>query len=170
MKKYLEAAKIVAVQGIHGEVRCQCFCDSAEVLDEFETLYMGREKTAVGVLHTFPRKNTVVIKLSGIDTVEQAQTLIGKMLYIDREDTDLPEDVYFVQDIIGLTVKNAESGEVYGKISEVYQNGAADVYEIKTEDGRQLLFPCIDEVVKKIDVDNGEMLIIPLEGLFDNEN
>ncbi len=69
-----------------------------------------------------------------------------------------------------MTVRDAYTGEVYGRISEVYQNGAADVYSIKKENGAELMFPCIDEVVKKIDVEGGEMLIKPLPGLFDNED
>ena len=52
----------------------------------------------------------------------------------------------------------------------MYQNGAADVYSIKKENGAELMFPCIDEVVKRIDVDGGEMLIKPLPGLFDGED
>ena len=106
----------------------------------------------------------------GYDTLEQAQTLIGKILYIDRNDAELEEGLYFIQDIIGLTVKDADTGEVYGKVSEIYQNGAADVYSIKKENGVELMFPCIDEVVKKIDVEGGEILIKPLPGLFDDED
>ena len=66
-----------------------------------------------------------------------------------------------------MTVKDADSGKVYGKITEVYQNGASDVYSIKQPDGSELMFPCIDEVVLKTDIEAGEMLIRPLKGLFD---
>ena len=108
------------------------------------------------------------MKFEGVDTIEQAQPLIGKMLYLDRDDAELDEDLFFIQDIIGLTVKDADTGEVYGKISEVYQNGAADVFSIK-KDGKELMFPNISEVVLKTDIENGEMIIRPLKGLFDDE-
>ncbi len=88
---------------------------------------------------------------------------------MNRDDVELDEGVYYIQDIIGLVVKDIDSGEVYGKISEVYQNGATDVYSIKKENGTELMFPYIDEVVKKIDIEAGEMLIKPLEGLFDED-
>lgn len=169
MKKYLEIAKIVATQGVRGEVRCQYYCDVPEVLCEFDVLYLDKGKTAVRVLRAFPHKNIVVMKLEGVSTVEDAQKYIGKVLYLDRDDAELPEETYFIQDIIGLEVKDAETGEVYGKVSEVYQNGAADVYSIKKDDGTELMFPYIDEVVKKIDVDGGEILITPLDGLFESE-
>ena len=168
MKQFLEIAKIVATQGIRGEVRCQYFCDAPEVLCEFDTLYLGKEKKDVHITRSYVHKNVVVLKIEGIDTIEQAKPYIGKMLFMNREDAELPEDVYFIQDIIGLTVKDVDTGEIYGKISEVYQNGASDVYAIN-KDGKELLFPCIDEVVIKTDIENGEMLIRPLPGLFDME-
>lgn len=170
MKQFLEIAKIVATQGIRGEVRCQYYCDTPEVLCEFADLYLDKGAKPVHVIRAYPHKNIVVMHIEGFDTVEKAQTLIGKLLYIDRDDAELDEDMYFIQDIIGLTVKDADTGEVYGKISEVYQNGAADVYSIKKENGVELMFPCIDEVVKKVDIAGGEMLIKPLPGLFDDED
>ncbi len=170
MKQYLETAKIVATHGIRGEVRCQYFCDSAEFLCEFDELYLDKNgEKPVEIARAYPHKNVVIMKIDGIDTVEDAQKLIGKTLYMNRDDVELDEDVYFIQDIIGLVVKDIDSGEVYGKISEVYQNGATDVYSIKKENGTELMFPYIDEVVKKIDIEAGEMLIKPLEGLFDED-
>ncbi len=170
MKQFLEIAKIVATHGIRGEVRCQYYCDAPEVLCEFDELYFNKGAQSVHVVRAYPHKNVVIVHIEGVDTVEKAQTLIGKLLYIDRDDAELDEDLYFIQDIIGLTVKDAETGEVYGKISEVYQNGAADVYSIKKENGTELMFPCIDEVIKKVDIGGGEMLIKPLPGLFDDED
>ena len=168
-KQFLEIGKIVATQGIRGEFRVQYYCDSAEVLCDFDTLYLDKGKTEVTVERSYPHKNIVVMKLAGIDKIEQAQPLIGKILYLNRDDAELEEGLYFIQDIIGLTVKDVDTGEVYGKISDVYQNGASDVYSIRKEDGRELLFPCIDEVVISTDIDAGEMLIRPLPGLFDED-
>ncbi len=168
-KQFLEIGKIVATQGIRGEFRVQYYCDSAEVLCDFDTLYLDKGKTEVTVQRAYPHKNIVVMKLEGIDKIEQAQPLVGKLLYLNRDDAELEEGLYFIQDIIGLTVKDADTGEVYGKISEVYQNGASDVYSIRKDDGRELLFPCIDEVVISTDIDAGEMIIRPLPGLFDED-
>ncbi|MBQ8194032.1 MAG: 16S rRNA processing protein RimM [Oscillospiraceae bacterium] len=166
-KQFLEIGKIVATQGIRGEVRAQYYCDSAEVLCDFDTLYFDRGRTEIHVSRAYPHKNIVVMKIDGIDTIEQAQPYIGKILYMDRDDAELEEGLYFIQDIIGLTVKDVDTGVVYGKITDVYQNGASDVYSIK-KDGGELMFPCIDEVVIKTDIEGGEMLIRPLPGLFDD--
>ena len=170
MKQFLETAKIVAAHGIRGEVRCQYFCDSAEFLCEFEELYLDKNgEKPLEITRAYPHKNVVIMKIDGVDSIEDAQKLIGKTLYMNRDDVELDEGVYYIHDIIGLVVKDIDSGEVYGKISEVYQNGATDVYSIKKENGTELMFPYIDEVVKKIDIEAGEMLIKPLEGLFDED-
>ncbi len=170
MKQYLEIAKITATHGVRGEVRCQYYCDTADVLCGFDELYFDKGAKKVSVSNAYPHKNVVILKLDGVNSIEQAQPLIGKMLYIDRGDAELDEDLFFIQDIIGLTVKDADTGEVYGTITDVYQNGAADVFSIKKENGRELMFPNISEVVLKTDIKGGEMTIRPLKGLFDDED
>ena len=170
MQQYLEIAKITATHGIRGEVRCQYYCDTAEVLCDFDTLYFDKGAKAVNITRAYPHKNVVVMKLEGVDSIEQAQPLIGRILYLDRDDAELDEDLFFIQDIIGLTVRDADTGEVYGKITDVYQNGAADVFSIKKADGKELMFPNISEVVLETDIEGGEMIIRPLKGLFDDED
>ena len=170
MQKFLEIAKITATHGIRGEVRCQYYCDTADVLCDFDELYFDKGAKSVRVVKAYPHKNVVVMKLEGVDSIEQAQPLIGKILYLDRDDAELDEDLFFIQDIIGLTVKDADTGEVYGKITDVYQNGAADVFSIKKPNGRELMFPNISEVVLKTDIEGGEMIIRPLKGLFDDND
>lgn len=167
-KQYLEMGKITKTQGLKGEVRMQYYCDSPDMLEEFDILYMGKEKAEVEIEKSrYLKSDVAVIKIKGIDTPEDAQKLIGKILYLNRDDVELPEDVWFIQDIIGLEVVDADDGTVYGKVDEIYQNGGADVYSIKTSDGKQLMFPAIPEVLINTDVDNGKIEIRPLDGLFD---
>ncbi len=167
-KQYLEMGKITKTQGLKGEVRMQYYCDSPDLLEEFDLLYMGKEKTEVRLEKSrYLKSDVAVIKLEGINTPEDAQKLIGKMLYINRDDVELPEDVWFIQDIIGLEVVDNDNGTVYGKVDEIYQNGGADVYSIKTAEGKQLMFPAIPQVLIKTDIDEGKIYIKPLEGLFE---
>lgn len=166
--QYLEMGKITKTQGLKGEVRMQYYCDSPDLVEEFDTLYMGKDKTPVEIEKSrYLKSDVVVIKLKGIDTPEDAQKLVGRMLYLDREDVELPEDVWFIQDIIGLQVVDNDDGTVYGKVDEIYQNGGADVYSIKTPDGKQLMFPAIPEVLINTDIEEGKIYIRPLDGLFD---
>ena len=83
-----------------------------------------------------------------------------------RDDLELDEDTYFIQDLIGLEVRDADTSEVYGKIADVMQTGANDVYVIKGND-REYLVPAIADVIVSTDVDGGVMTIRPLDGLFD---
>ncbi len=166
MKKYLEIGKIVAVQGLKGEVRVEPWCDSAEFLCEFERLYFSKGETPVDVVRSRPHKNIVLMKLDGVDTPEDAQKLRGKILYMDRDDVELEEGCYFVQDLIGLEVVDADDGTVYGKLSQVTETGANDVYHIKGED-REYLIPAIPDVIVQTDIEGGRLVIRKMEGLFD---
>ena len=169
-KQFLEIGKIVATQGLGGEVRVQYYCDSADVICSFDRLFLGKDKQELEVEKARPHKTLAVLKLGGIDNVDEAKTIVGKMLYMDRDDVELPEGVNFIQDLIGLEVKDAGNGRVYGKISDVLRTGANDVYEIKDADGKTYLAPVIDDVVKEINVNDGYVLIVPMKGIFDDED
>ncbi|MBR1764703.1 MAG: 16S rRNA processing protein RimM [Ruminococcus sp.] len=166
MKRFLEIGKIVSAFGLRGEVKVQPWCDSPDFLCEFDTLYY-KSGTPVSIERARVQKNIVIMKLEGTDTVEGAQALRGRVLYMDREDVELEEGAYFVQDLIGLEVRDAATDRLYGTITEVSETGANDVYHIKAPDGRMLYIPAIPDVVKETDIEGGRMLIIPLDGLFD---
>lgn len=167
LKKYLEIAKFTKTHGLKGEVKAVYYCSNPDELGDYEIYYLGNDKSAFKIENYRITKNTVIVKPKGYETVEQAQTLINKMLYIDRNDVELPPDTWFIQDLIGLDVIDAASGEIYGKIDEILQNAPVDVYSLITKDNRQLLFPSIPEVLVKTDIEAGAVYIRPLEGLFD---
>lgn len=168
-KRFLEAAKITKPTGLRGEMRAQLYCDTCELLTDFD-LYLGREHKPVTVTAAAPLKNDMCrIRIEGVNTIEEAQLLTGKMLYLDREDARLPEDTWFIADLIGLPVYDADDGRFYGKIDEIMQNGPTDVYSVRTDEGKQLFFPAIPEVLINVDVDGEKIVIRPLDGLFDEE-
>ena len=166
MKQYLEIGKIVSVFGIKGEVKVQPWCDSPNFLCEFDVLYY-KSGTPVNIVRSRVQKNIVVMKIDGVDTVEDAQKLRNRVLYMDRNDVELEEGSYFVQDLLSLKVIDAETGEEYGEISDVTETGANDVYHVKSSDGKMYYIPAIPDVVKEVDIECGTMKIIPLQGLFD---
>ncbi len=168
MQKYLETGKIVSIHALKGEVKIQPWCDSPEYLCTFKRLYSKSGDRVYEIERIRPQGNMVIAKLKGIDTPEQAQALRGRILYIDRDDADLPEGSYFVADLIGLEVRD-ESGRSYGVISDVLQTGANDVYEIKSNDGKLYYIPAIPSVILSTDIQGGIMVIYPMEGLFDED-
>ena len=168
-KQFLESGKIVGTHGIKGEVRIDPWCDSPEFLCAFKKLYLDDKGDTFLEVCSRPHKNIVLSKIRGVDTIEQAERLRGKVVYIDRSDISLGEGVNFVQDLIGLDVIDSESGISYGKISDVLRTGANDVYEITAADGAKYLAPVIDEVIISKNIDEGFVLIRPMKGIFDDE-
>ena len=169
-KQFLDSGKIVGTHGIKGEVRIDPWCDSPEFLCAFKKLYLDQNGQTSIEVKSRPHKNITLAKIKGIDTIEEAQKLRGKIVYINRDDITLGEGVNFIQDLIGLEVKDADKGTVYGKISDVLRTGANDVYEITDSSNKKYLAPVIDEVIVKTDVDGGFVLIRPMKGIFDDEN
>ena len=165
-KEFLEAGKIVTTHGIRGEVKIMPYTDSPDLLAEFDRLFMGKDRTEVIIERSRVFKNTVIAKIEGVDTPEAAEKLRNKVLYMHRDDLELDDDTYFIQDLIGLEVRDANTQQVYGRIADVMQTGANDVYVIKGDD-REYLVPAIADVVVSTDVDGGVMTIRPLDGLFD---
>ena len=169
-KQYLDSGKIVGTHGIKGEVRIEPWCDSPEFLCAFKKLYLDEKGQTFIEVKSRPHKNITLAKIKGVDTIEAAEKLRGKIIYINRDDITLDEGVNFVQDLIGLEVKDAENGTVYGKITDILRTGANDVYEITDSNNKKYLAPVIDEVVEEINVDGGFVLIRPMKGIFDDED
>ena len=165
-KRFLECGKIVATHGLRGEVKVLPWCDGPEALVPIKTFYLDGGNTPKRAERCRIQKNMVLLKLEGVDTPEAAQALRGRVLWLDREEDTLEEGQYYIQDLIGLTVEDAETGERYGTLRDVTETGANDVYHVAFPDGRVQLVPAIPQVIAKIDIDGGKMLIRPLEGLF----
>lgn len=164
--KLLEIGKITSVFGIKGEVKVQPWCDSPELICEFDELYR-KSGTPVKIERSRVHKNMVIMKIEGVDTPEAAQKMRNHVLYMNRDDVELEEGSYFIADLIGLNVTDSSTRQVYGELIDVTQTGANDVYHVKAPDGKLLLVPAIPQVIDKIDIENGVMEITPLDGLFD---
>ncbi|MCQ2469221.1 MAG: ribosome maturation factor RimM [Ruminococcus sp.] len=165
-KEFLEAGKIVTTHGIRGEVKIMPYTDTPELLAEFDRLFIGKDRNELIIEHSRVFKNMVIAKIEGVDTPEDAEKLRNKMLFMHRDDLELDDDTYFIQDLIGMEVRDADSGFVYGKINDVMQTGANDVYVIKGSD-REYLVPAIADVIVSTDINSDIMTIRPMEGLFD---
>ena len=166
IQRYLQAGQVVSTHGVRGEMRVQPWCDSPEVFAKLRTLYWDDEGTQPLKVKSRPHKAMALVKAEGIDTVQQAAACRGRILYLDRRDLKLAPGQYFIQDLIGLTVKDADTGAAYGSITDVSATGANDVYHMDM-DGREVLIPAIPPVVIRVDPEGGELLIRPMEGLFE---
>ena len=172
IKEYLELGEIVGTHGIRGELRVNPWCDSPEFAAKFKTLYFDSNGgCAVQVKSARPHGNIVLLAIKDVDTVEAAQKLRGKILYMKRSDARLPKGSYFIAELIGCTVYDADEPEkVYGTLSDVSATGANDVWHIKDENGKEYLIPAIPDVCVETDVAENRVVIRPLKGIFDDED
>ncbi len=168
-KEFLEAGRIVGTHGVRGELRFELWCDGAEFLKKFKTVYLDADgNNATPLLSCRAHGNIALICLEGIDNVETAAANRNRVLYIRRADARLSQGDYFIQELKGCTVLDADDRRLYGIVSDVSQTGANDVWHVE-KDGKEVLIPAIKDVVVSVDVGVGEVLIRPLRGLFDDD-
>ncbi len=166
-KKFLEAGKIVNTHGVTGELKVQPWCDSPEMLAQFDTLYWADE-TPVRMRSASVHKGNVLMRLEHVKTMEQAEALRDKILYLCRDDIELPEDLVFIQDILTFEVYDERLGRSIGHIRDVLtSNPAHDLYEIAGKDGKLIYIPAIKPFLQRIDMDTGRVYIQSIEGLLD---
>lgn len=172
IKEYLEIGEIVGTHGIRGEIRVNPWCDSPEFAAKFKTLYFDSNGScAAQIKSARPHGNIVLLAIKDVDTVEQAQKLRGKTLYMKRSDAKLPKGSYFIAELIGCTVYDADEPErIYGTLSDVSATGANDVWHITDENAREYLIPAIPDVCVETDVAENRVVIRPLKGIFDDED
>lgn len=168
MQKKLEIGQIVNTHGIKGEIKVTPFTNDITRFDDLKEVYVKSKKESKlykveGVIY---HKNMVLIKLEGINTPEQADLLRNAYLEVDREHAvPLEEGTYYIVDLIGLEVYT-EEGKLLGKVDDIYNTGANDIYVIKDELGKQVLLPGIKDVIKNVDLEGGKITVHLIPGLI----
>ena len=164
-KQFLEAGEIVSTHGIQGEVKILPWADSPEFLLKFKTFYIGGK--AVEVVSSRVHKTCVLAKLQGIDTPEEAISLRGQKILIDRNQVKLPKGTVFIADLLGCRVLDEDGNEI-GKIKDVLTMPSSDVYVIEGE--HKYMIPSVKEFVKEINVEEGFVRVHLIEGMATDAN
>lgn len=166
---YLECAMITNTHGIKGAVRLENRCDSPAVLAKLKTMYVKKngEFQPLKVVFSSVQKNIVLTTFEGIDTIEAAIPMKGTVLYAARGDFRLRRGDYFIADLIGLPVYD-EDGTLVGKLKDVTNPGAHQVYVIESDDG-EFMLPNVPEFVLRISLEEDEGIYVHLiEGMKEN--
>ena len=158
---FLEAGQIVNTHGIRGEVKIVPWCDTPEFLCGFDTFYL--DGAPVKVESARAHKGNVIAKLAGVDDVNGAMRLKNKVISIDRSGVILPPGRHFIADLIGLEVREAESGQVLGKVEDVLTLPANEVYVVKGE--KEYLIPAVDEFLAETNLEGGYVRVRLIEGM-----
>ena len=168
---YLILGKIHRPHGIRGEVRMSLLTDFPERLLDMETVFLGKSPTdkklrMVELEDVRFHKRYALLSLSGVESRDAAERLKGQMVMIDLASAvPLEEDEYYLYQLIDLMVQT-EAGKQIGRIKDVMETGANDVYIVKNDVHGELLLPAHEETILKIDIEAGIVLMTLPEGLL----
>ena len=165
--EYIEIGQIVNTNGLKGVVKVNPFTDDISKFEDLKYVYiqLKNELKKVKIEQVRYNKNQVLLKLEGIDSIEEAEKYRNFYLKTEKESQeDLGEDTYYIVDLVGIDVYS-DKNEYLGKIEDVFPTGSNDVYVVKDNLGKQILIPAIADVVKKVDLKNKKMIINLIPGL-----
>lgn len=169
MEDLLQVGAIAQTHGIHGEVKVFPMTDDVKRFQKLKEIILdtGREKMTLEIEGVKYFKKFVILKFKGIDNINDIERYKGKSLYVTRENAvKLGRDEYFIADLIDLEVYD-EDGNYLGALTNVIETGANDVYEVRFEDGREVLLPAIKQCILDIDMENRKMKVHIMDGLLD---
>ncbi len=169
MDDLLQIGIITAPRGLKGELKVFPTTDDKDRFLDLESVLVstpeGIREMKIESCRFF--KQFVLLKLEGIDGMDQAESYRRCPLLVDRNNAvALEEDEYFIADLIGLSIVD-DSGVTIGTLLNVIETGANDVYEVKTEDGGTILLPAIKDCILDVDLEEGIILVHMLKGLAD---
>ena len=160
--QFVEAGEIVTTHGVRGEVKVLCWLDDPEMLCEFDRCRIGGKDYTMEQVRM--QKTCNLVKLSGIDSMEAAQTMRGKVIELYREDID--DEVIFAAELIGVEVFC--DGNSIGKIKDVLDYPGNSVYVVKGE--HEYMIPAVKQFILSTDVDGNRMDVKLIEGMRTDEN
>lgn len=167
--QFIETGKIVGTHGVKGMARVQLWADSTDFLKQFKYVYTDKNgSNRLEIMRVQPHGAVVLVAFKDVNTIEQAEKLRNTVIYIDRKDVKLPEGRYFITDLIGCKVYDADTNNFLGEITDFSETGANDVWHI-TKDGKEYLVPAISQVVITVDTENEKAVIRPMKGIFDED-
>ena len=163
MQDKFEVGKIVNTFGIKGEVKVNLYTEDINNFKNNSKVYVNDKEMQVE--NSRLQKNMLILKLKGIDNMNDAEDLRGSIIKVNRSKNELPEGTYYIADLIGLDVYT-EDGSLLGKVIDIYNTGANDIYTVKTQDGKEVLLPAIKDVIKQVDIQNQKIIVHILKGLI----
>ena len=168
MEQMLRVGVITSTHGVRGEVKVFPTTDDAKRFKTLKKVILdGREPLELSIEQVKFFKNMVILKFKGYDNINDVETWRQRDLLITRDQAvELKEDEYFITDLIGLTVVNEEV-VVLGRVKDVLETGANDVYVVELTGGKELLLPAIKDCILNVDLEGGRMKVHVLDGLMD---
>ena len=160
--QFVEAGEIVTTHGVRGEVKVLCWLDDPEMLCEFDRCRISGKEYSMEQVRV--QKTCNLVKFKGIDTMEAAQAMRGKIVELYREDID--DEVIFAAELVGVEVY--ADGICIGKVKEVLDYPGNSVYVVKGE--YEYMIPAVHQFVLSTDMNANRMEVKLIEGMRSDEN
>ncbi len=166
--RYLIIGRVLKPWGVRGELKIQIITGFPNRFASLRAVYLGDDAKSFAVERARLHSGTALLKLQGVDTPEAADAFRDLLVQVAREDAiKLPRGAHYLYELIGLRVVTTD-GETLGVIDDILETGANDVYVVRTA-SREILIPAIEDVVKEIAVERGEVVVKMMEGLIEEE-
>ena len=164
---YIECGKVINTHGCFGGLKLESWCNTPKELTALRRLYLkkGADYIEYKVTKASVFKQFVILTLDTVDTMDLALAMKGQTVYARRKDFHLAKGEYFLADLIGLSVIDADTQKVYGTLSETINRGASDIYVVQTENGERMI-PAVAEFIDHVDIEKG-IFVRPIEGMLD---
>ena len=162
----IKIGKIVNAVGLKGEVKVYNYSDRRERYEELDRIIVNNKEYEIERVRY--QQEMVILKLKGVDDRDGSEALKTNDVFITEADLkELPEDTFYIRDLIGMEVENIETGEKIGIMKDVLQNTAQDIYVVNTAGGREVLIPAVSEFIKEINPDERKIRVHLIEGMLD---
>jgi 16S rRNA processing protein RimM len=171
-KDLFPIGRVVKTHGVRGKVKVEYFGEDLHRFSLYREIFIEGEKgrpEPYEIVEAIPQPPRLILRLKGIEKIEEAKPLIGKEILIKKEALpELEEGEYYWMDILGMEVET-EEGKRIGKVKEIFPTGANDVYVVEGK-RREIFLPATEEVIQSIDLKRGVVKVIRMEGLWGDED
>jgi 16S rRNA processing protein RimM len=172
VEKFYAVGRVVKPHGVKGKVKVEYFGRDLHVFSLYHEIFIEDKKGRLKpyeMMEAIPQPPRLILRLKGIEKIEETDPLIGKEILVKKEAfPGLEEGEYYWVDLLGMTVETRE-GKRIGKVKEIFPTGAHDVYVIEGKRG-EIFLPAIEEVIQEIDLKKGMMKVVRMEGLWEDED
>ena len=162
---WIPVGRVTRTHGLKGELKFYPFEQNGITVQSGQMICLGEMQLKVESVRGI--KSPFILKLDGINSIEDTKSLVGQEVRVARKDFEpLPEGEFYRFEIEGLKVFD-DTGKYYGVVEEIVETGSNDVYVVRGE-GKEWLIPMIDSVVQTIDLEQGKLIFHCVEGLFED--
>lgn len=166
MGKMLKVGKITNTHGIRGNLKVYPLTDYIERFEELEWVYIEGYEEKFYIKSIGYMSNIVLISFHDYENINFVEKFKGRYLLIDESQRrDLPEDTYYIADIIGLDVYTKDNDYI-GRVKDIIQTGPNEVYIIEGIDNKEIMVPAVKEFIPEISLSQGKIIIDPIEGMI----